>query len=137
MLTSMSKMFYYCSSLTSIDLRGLDTSSVTTMENMFYYCDSLNTVYMDGLDLSYVSIVKNMFYSGSNNATGSLKLYMSGTGLKTMEYMFYNCRKSTIDLSDVDSSAVTNMNNMFYGCNQLTSLILTNLDTSSVNTIHQ
>ena len=40
----MSYMFYYCSSLTSLDLSGWDTGNVTNMSSMFYGCKSLNKI---------------------------------------------------------------------------------------------
>ena len=41
-----------------------------------------------------------------------------------MRSMFYGCRKlTTLDLSSFDTSAVTNMGFMFYNCNNLTTII--------------
>ena len=47
-------------------------------------------------------------------------------------YLFYTSNKTSLDLSNLDSSNVTNMSNMFYSCGKLTSLDLSNFDTSSV-----
>ena len=50
-----------------------------------------------------------------------------------MRSMFYNCDSLTsLDLSNFDTSDVTNMRNMFYGCKGLTSLDISNFDTSRV-----
>ena len=50
-----------------------------------------------------------------------------------MRSMFYGCRKlTTLDLSSFDTSAVTNMGSMFYNCNNLTTLDLSSFDTSAV-----
>ena len=47
--------------------------------------------------------------------------------------MFANCTSLTsLDLSNLDTSSVTNMSYMFQGCSRLTSLDLSNFDTSSV-----
>ena len=47
--------------------------------------------------------------------------------------MFYNCRSLTsLDLSKIDTSNVTNMNGMFMYCQSLTSLDLSKIDTSNV-----
>ena len=47
--------------------------------------------------------------------------------------MFNSCNKLTsLDLSNFDTSKVTNMSNMFYYCNKLTSLDLSNFNTSNV-----
>ena len=50
-----------------------------------------------------------------------------------MHYMFNDChRLTTIDVSKWDTSKVTNMDSMFYSCNSLTTLDLSNWDTSNV-----
>lgn len=44
-----------------------------------------------------------------------------------MEYMFYNCYKLTsLDLSNFDTSKVTSINNMFRICNSLTTVKVIN-----------
>ena len=47
--------------------------------------------------------------------------------------MFYTCTSLTsLDVSNFDTSKVTNMSNMFYTCSSLTSLDVSNFDTSNV-----
>ena len=54
-----------------------------------------------------------------------------------MSDMFYNCSKvTTLDVSNFNTSLVTNMYSMFSGCSKLTSLDLSNFDTSSVTEMH-
>ena len=51
--------------------------------------------------------------------------------------MFNGCSSLTsLNLSNFNTSKVTYMNNMFNGCSSLTSLNLSNFDTSSVINIH-
>ena len=40
----MNKMFYKCSSLSSIDLSKFNASNVETMEQMFYHCSNLTNL---------------------------------------------------------------------------------------------
>ncbi len=50
-----------------------------------------------------------------------------------MTYMFYECRSLTsLDVSNLDTSKVTDMIVMFFECSRLTSLDLSNFDTSEV-----
>ena len=50
-----------------------------------------------------------------------------------MPSMFYDCSKLTsLDLSNFNTSNVINMNSMFYNCKNLTSLNLSSFNTSSV-----
>ena len=54
-----------------------------------------------------------------------------------MYYMFYNCQSLTsLDVSNWDTSNVTDMTSMFYECNSLTSLDLSNFDTSNVTSMN-
>ena len=55
-----------------------------------------------------------------------------------MSIMFYNCTKLTsLDVSNFDTSNVTNMNGMFSSCNKLTSIYgLDSFDTSNVNDMY-
>ena len=54
-------------------------------------------------------------------------------GLKSMYYMFYSCSSLTsLDLSNFDTSQVTRMSSMFRNCSGLTSLDLSGFDTSQV-----
>ena len=55
----------------------------------------------------------------------------------TMYYMFYGCSGLTsIDLSGFDTSKVTDMSHMFYGCSRLPSIDLSDFDTSKVTNMY-
>ena len=71
-----------------------------------------------------------MFY----DCTTSFNLSNFDTSKMTdMSWMFNNCLiLTTLDLSNFDTSNVTNMSYMFSGCQSLTSLNLSNFDTSKV-----
>ena len=54
-----------------------------------------------------------------------------------MNYMFASCGKLlSLNLSNFDTSKVTDMNNMFSGCSALFSLVLSNFDTSNVTNMY-
>ena len=50
--------------------------------------------------------------------------------------MFYYCKAEEIDVSEFNTSNVTNMYQMFYDCNALTSLYLSNFNTSNVKSMN-
>ena len=52
-----------------------------------------------------------------------------------MSSMFYGCKFTTLDLSNFNTSAVTNMMYMFKYCDRLTTLDLSNFDTSAVTSM--
>ena len=68
-------------------------------------------------------------YSGT-----SLDLsWLDTSNITDMSRMFYSCDKvKLLDVSGFNTSKVTDMSNMFYGCRSLTSLDLSNFNTSNV-----
>ena len=62
----LNSLFNGCTSLTSIDFNGCDTSNVTNMQNMFYGCTSLQSLNLSGWDVSKVTRIKEMFKNCSN-----------------------------------------------------------------------
>lgn len=87
-VTDMSKMFYNCCNLSSLNLSQFNTGNVEKMNEMFYYCRGLNS-----LDLSAFNTAK----------------------VNNMYRMFYYCFVRTIDLSSFNTANVENMDEMFAG----------------------
>ena len=105
-VTDMYRMFYKCSSLTSLDVTHFNTANVTDMSYMFSSCSSLTS-----LDVTHFNTA---------NVTN-------------MSTMFYNCSKLTsLDVTHFNTAKVTNMYSMFRKCLALTSLYLTNFNTEKV-----
>lgn len=91
--TNMSRMFYDCGNLTSLDVSKLDTTRVIDMSDMFSRCHGLTS-----LDVSMFNTSK----------------------VTNMDGMFYGCSKLTsLDLSNFNTSKVTGMRFMFSECEQL------------------
>ena len=79
----------------------------------------------------------NRGYHSFQNCVNLLSLDFSKhpmpVGITNLEYMFNNCHSLTsLDLSNFDTSAVTTMDGMFSSCHSLASLDLSNFDTSAV-----
>ena len=82
---------------------------------------------------SYANRGSRAFQNCSNLISLNMSKYATPVGVKLLEYMFSGCNSLTsLDISNFDTSAVTNMSYMFSGCNSLTSLDLSNFDTSAV-----
>ena len=129
-LTRMYGMFDNCSSLTSIDLSGFDTSKVTSMGSMFNGCSSLASIDLSSFDTSKVTNMSYMFNGCSSLASIDLSGFDTSQ-VTNMYIMFYRCSSLTsLDLSSFDTSKVTEMSNMFSGCSSLASLDLSGFDTS-------
>ncbi|EAE0441635.1 BspA family leucine-rich repeat surface protein [Listeria monocytogenes] len=131
-LLTTENMFKYCSSLTELDVSGLDTSAVTNMTEMFYGCNALKELDASNFDTSSVTDMNSMFISCS--ALEKLDVSNFDTSSVTdMNSMFRGCSAlEKLDASNFDTSSVTNMNNMFFACASLEELNASNFDTSSV-----
>ena len=104
--TDISRMFFGCSSIKSLDLSSFDTSKVRDMTHMFMGCLALTSLNLSSFDTSSVI---------------------------DMQYMFRDCQSlKSLDISSFDTSKVERMDNMFDFCYALTSLDLSSFDTSSV-----
>ena len=128
-----SNMFYLCSKLSSIDLSGFDTGSVTTMNCMFYDCSSLGSLDLSSFDTSSVTDMSCMF-SGCEVLTSIIGLSSFDTSSVTdMGFMFASSGLTSLDLSSFDISSVNNIQYMFYQCNVLgTIYVSSTFDTTNI-----
>ena len=98
------------------------------------YCNGEKIKY-DVIYNSYDSKIRINITSLRNG--NEIEIYWNNKLFSTYK-MFYDCIDIiAIDLSNIDTSSVTNMYEMFYGCSTLTSLNLLNFNTSSVTTMHE
>lgn len=102
-VTTMSRMFYYCSNLTSINTSGWDLSEVTAIDYLFNECQKLTSIDVKDWDIRNVK-------------------YLIG--------VFYNCKSlQTIDVSGWDTTNVESISSLFQGCSGLTEIDITNFRT--------
>ena len=131
-VTDMSKMFYYCSSLTSLDVTHFNTAKVTNMGYMFYGCSKLTSLDLTKFNTGNVTDMNNMFYNCSS-LTSLDVTHFNTEKVTNMNNMFENCSSLTsLDVTNFNTANVTNMSYMFFGCSELTSLYLTNFNTENV-----
>lgn len=112
-VTNMSYMFYYCSSLTELDLSSFDTSKVTDMSYMFVYCISLADLNLSNFNTSNVIDMSGMF-AGCITLTELDVSNFDTSSVTNMSDMFNSVYIYKLDLSKFDTSKVTNMTGMFY-----------------------
>ena len=130
-VTNMSRMFSNLTSITSLDVRGLDTASCSDFGYMFSGCTSLTGLDVSGFDTIRATNMKMMF-NGLNNAQVLNIRGFDTVNVKDMSGMFKGCSKvSALDVSLFDTSNVENMASMFSGCSNLTSLDVTGFITTS------
>ena len=95
-----SNMFYYWTSLKSLDFGNVDTSQVTNMNSMFYYNTGLKSLDLSNFDTSNVVNMGSMFSMLTN--------------------------LTELDLRNFETDNVTNMSNMFNGSYRITLIRLDN-----------
>jgi surface protein len=91
-VTTMSRMFAGCSSLTAIDLSTFDTSNVTDMSHMLSGCSSLTAIDLSSFDTSNVTDMSYMFEDCSSMTQLDLSSFCSSLN-PNMDYMFCGCRR--------------------------------------------
>ena len=142
----MNGMFSGCSSLTRIDLSGLGSDNLVGIGNMFYNCNALTEIIMKNFNFGHVNFnqtinnYSNYYYAFANLPNvETIDLTNANTsGVTNMFDMFYNCKKLTniIGLSTLDTSNVTNMSYMFSDCSSLTIIDLSGLGGDTLNNVY-
>ena len=134
-VTNMSSMFWGCSSLEKLELSNFDTTNVTTMASMFLGCSSLKELELSNFDTTNVTKMSSMFTECSGLTEINLSTFTTDN-VTTMQYMFQDCtalRNVTGFVVDTSQTAAdVNMGSMFLNCRALTSLDVSDWDTSNV-----
>ena len=125
--TTLSSFFKELKSLTSISgLENLNTTHVTDMSKMFYNCYKLNSLNLSQFNTGNVEKMNEMFY----NCQGLNSLDLSAfntTKVNNMYRMFYYCFVRTIDLSSFNTANVENMDEMFAGASLVENIYASDL----------
>ena len=131
-VTDMSRMFYDCSALTSLDVSGFDTANVENMESMFYNCSGIKTLAVENFKTGKVTSMGWMF----RDCSGLTALDVSGfdtANVENMQSMFYNCSGiKALAVENFKTGKVTSMSWMFRGCSGLTDLDVSGFNTENV-----
>ena len=116
----MAYMFYYCRSLSSLNLSNINTANVKNMAYMFYYCQSLSSLNLSNINTANVTDMEKMFYSCSKLSSLDLTNFNTAK-VKNMRSMFWNCSAlTTIYVSDkFVTGQVTSSSDMFLYCSNL------------------
>ena len=121
-----------CSTLSSLDTTGWDTSKIEIMDSMFSGCESLTKLDVSKFDTSKVTTMHGMFSGCKKLQTIDVSNWDT-SNVTDMDAIFYYCHSlTTLDVSKWDTSNVTYMGGMFFHCHTLTSLDVSNWDTSNV-----
>ena len=128
---SLYAWFFGCSSLTGVDLNGLDTSGTTTMAFMFSRASALESLDLSMLDTSSCTDV-------FQDCTSLKAIDMTGWDTSkgtTFAQMLFNCKSlGHVDLSPLDTSSAISFRQMLYGCSSLAEVDLSGFKTNKATT---
>ena len=116
--TDMSYMFYFMSSLKSLNLSTFVTSKATDMSCMFDGCSSLTSLDVSGFNTLKVTDMTYMFGLCENLTSLDLSKFILPS-LTNASRMFYGCEKLQTIYCNVilhDQAGVTHSDDMFYRC---------------------
>ena len=109
----------------------LNVEGITSLASMFKGINCLTSLSLC-MDTSQLREIGDTFAGCTNLISLDLSQWNT-TNVTNMSSMFSGCSHLiTLDVSGWDTSAVINMYNMFYGCSSLTSLDVSGWDTSAV-----
>ena len=137
-VTNMSQMFQDCHKLVNLDIRMFnDTSKVININSMFNGCYMLEDIDLSNFDTSNCMYMNDTF----NNCRSLTSLDLSNfntnntTDMVSMFIACYNL-ENIIFGDNFVTNKVTRLNEMFKYCHKLTTLDLSNFDTSNVVNIY-
>lgn len=115
---------------------GKVRAGADTCKNLFFYCTRLERINFNGcFDTSRAETMEGMFANCCWLESIDVSEFDT-SNVTDMSYMFYmedgEAILSSLDVSGFDTSSVTNMNNMFDGCGYVKELDVSDFDTSSV-----
>ena len=108
------------------------TTSTTQILGRYFNTSQVKEMYID--EVKQGTIVSGYTFSTTGDHT--VKCVMNDENFTSCGFMFGECYDLTsLDLSNFNTSAVTSMSFMFQNCRSLTSLDLSNFDTSKVTSM--
>ena len=125
---------FHSSNLTVLDLSNFDTRNVTTMLDMFNGSKNLEVLNLSNFDTPRLENMNNMF-----NNVNPRELYMNNFDFrnitfpnKSMASLFAKSNLEILDISNIKTTGITNMSDLFNGTSKLQNIDLKSLDTSNV-----
>ena len=130
--TNMKDMFNGCTSLISLDLSIFDTTNVTDMSGMFNGCLGMMNVNISTFNTENVTDMNKMFYNCNGLKSLTFPSTFKTDKVTNMSGMFGLATAITsLNLSNFNTSNVTDMGGMFFG-GQCNIVGLNKFDTSKV-----
>ena len=132
-VTDMSYVFCGCHAVTALDVSNWCTNNVANMYATFNHCRVITTLDLSNWNISNVTNMVCMFQGCYALVNFNCFDLSENNAVTNMQAMFYSCQSlTTLDVSNWNTSKVTDMSYMFYSCFSLTALDVSNWDTGNV-----
>ena len=126
-------MFYYCKSLTNLDLSNFKTQNVNDTYGMFCCCTSLRNIILSNFNTQNVTDMYGMFSYCESLRNLDLSNFNTQNVID-MSYMFFKCKSlRNLNLSNFNTQNVINMKNMFSFCESLEEKNIITIDYKILN----
>ena len=132
--TNCTGLFEGYTNLAEIDFGNVfHTDSTTSMCQMFAYCPALSVLDLSGFKTKNVTDMSRMFVKDSALRKITFGPQFDTSMVSAMFSMFFGCeRLEVLDVSGFNTSNATTMAKMFYGCSKLSALDVSGFDTAKV-----
>lgn len=136
-VTNFRDMFLKAKSLTELDLHTWDVSSFNTdLRKVFNGCSSLTSLNLDGWDLSHTNTTGTHDWLAGTNSLQTFSM-KGGKLPSNANSLFADLKATTINLDNLDTSRVTDMQKMFARATGVIELDLHTWDVSNVQNMYQ
>ena len=111
----------------TLKIKGKGNQNILYKKETSFIDELPNLVYING------NLQNKVSYSYKFKQTDNFVEFVWNENIKNCDFMFFQCSNITeIDLSNFNTSEITDMSYMFNGCKSLISLNISNIDTSRV-----
>ena len=126
--------FQFLSNSKAISIHLKNINFTGSLQHLFDGCDNLSDLTYSGLTIdSDVTNASSCFWNCSKLTTVPDLFNGAQTNLTNLDYMFSGCSNmTTIDLSSWKFGQVVSMKNMFSGCSNVQTIDITGIDTSQM-----
>ena len=111
--------------ISNIDMSSWDTSSLTSIQLMFTNCDNITKLDLSTFDTTKLTDISSAFSYCTNLTTLILPDFSTGK-LTSISGAFQGCGITTLDLSNMNTSNVTDVRYTFRNCEKLQQIICPN-----------
>ncbi len=130
-ITIGSSMFNFCSSLTTLDLTPMSTAPLTNISSMFQSMTALTSIDVSPLDTSLVGKFGYAFANCNSLTNLDFSMWNMGSATDLQSMISLNTSLLTISVPVISTSTCTNFTKMAKDCSSLTQANISNIDTHS------